>query len=249
VLSAWRRLVPADTPRAVRVNLAIVLAFALVAVLMLARTLVSAVRIDADVGEAINPELAAVGTDTLNLPVLDRTRQLAEAIDAAARPLHPSLAESARQNADVAATLREIRADTEGIGASVSGIDMSVTGIRASLGALGPVLSAIAAQTGDIRRELADIDTVTTGVAEAVRGIDDLLGRTARDVSLVRGSVGQVRASAGEIAAHADNIAGSRVLALADLLLGRPDLAQLGDITAGPAAAPTAPRRGGAHVG
>lgn len=230
MLTAWRKLVPADTPRAVRVNLAIVLAFALVAVLMLTRTLVSAVRIDDDVDAAINPQLTAIGTDTLHLPVLDETTELVRAIDVAAEPLHPSLANSAKLNGDVAATLHDIRDNTVSIGDSVAGIDGSVTRIRAALTDLDPVVAAIRAQTGDITRDLASVEGITGGLTGSVDAIEHLLGDTADDVARIGERVDRVRTTLRGIDGHVANVDDSALLGLADLLLRRPDLAQVTDI-------------------
>ena len=126
MLSVRRSDSPREPSRAVRVNLAIVLAFAFTAVVMLTSTLISTTRIDDDVATAINPNLGAVGDDTMHLSDLDRTAELVRAIAAATVPLDPPLASSARLFGEAAAILHDIRANTPNIGAAVSGIDPSV---------------------------------------------------------------------------------------------------------------------------
>ena len=126
MLSVRRSDSPREPSRAVLVNLAIVLAFAFTAVVMLTSTLVSTARIDDDVTTAINPNLSAVGDDTMRLSDLDRSAELVRAIAAATVPLDPPLASSARLYGEAAAILHDIRANTSNNGAAVSGIDPSV---------------------------------------------------------------------------------------------------------------------------
>ena len=114
---------PAWTVRTVRINLVIVLTFALLALIVLTRTAVSAARIDHDVAAAVDPNLQAVRDETLHLPALDRMAELVRAIAAATVPLDLSVGNAARLNGEAATTLHEIRDNLGGTGRTASASD------------------------------------------------------------------------------------------------------------------------------
>lgn len=213
-----RRLVPPETSRAVRSNLAVVGAFVVVALFLLTRTLVAAADIDHDIESAVNPEMAEIGTDTLRLPVLDRTAPLVERIAEAARSLHHDLAATGASTGDIEATTRMLIADVASIGVSIDGIDASVAAVRAAAERLVPIVVAIRAETGDITADFAGTASLTDEVEAAVALIVVSLGETAAAVGRVDGRIRQVEGSLGTVRRHAGNIENSAVLRLTNLL-------------------------------
>jgi methyl-accepting chemotaxis protein len=233
VLRLWRLVVPEDTPRTVRFNLCIVLAFALVATALLTRTLLSAVRIDGDVEDAINPRLAAIGSETVRLPVLDRTKEIADDIAVAAAPLGPSLDGTKSATVEIARVHREVRDDTLSVGGSVGSIRGSVVGIRKSLQDLGPVLAEVRDQARGIDDRLGAVASTTRRVTTSVDAIGAVLAGLAADARGIGAATGRTRATVGAIRGHTADIADAGVLRLAELLASRPELVHPGDITAG----------------
>ena len=159
--------------------------FAVVALILLTRTLVASARIDADIRAAVNPEMAQIGATPCTCRRSTGPRG-GQRIADAADPLHDDLAATGAATADVAVTTRPIARDVTAIGASIEHIDASVTAIRASVERLVPLVIAIRADTGDISDALAGTAAVTEEVESAVADI--VAGLTTADRRADRGA-------------------------------------------------------------
>jgi hypothetical protein len=116
-------------------NLAIVLAFALFAVIMLTRTVVAASSID-DRVETINREVVTVNEELDNVPKLDVTAEAAEQILTAARPLE-------QLAIDITTSARSIDPVVVSILGNAQSINRTVASIRGNLSTLRPVVVSI----------------------------------------------------------------------------------------------------------
>lgn len=212
-----RLLVPAETSRVIRTNLAVVGVFVVVALVLLTRTLIASAGIGGDIDGAVNPQMAEIGTDTLRLPALDRTAPLVERIAEAVAPLHRDLAATVDSTGDIDVTTGMISGDVDSIGASIEGIDASVTAIRASVERLVPIVAAIRADTGDITATFAETAGRTEAVEASAADIVTRLGGTAAAVAHVDSRVREVDGALGRVADHTENIENSAVLRLTDL--------------------------------
>lgn len=217
-LKLLRRILPPGTSRRIRGNLAVVGAFVVVALFLLTRTLIASARIGGDIENAVNPELAQIGADTVRLPVLDRTAEVVQRIAHAAEPLHEDLAATGGSTTDIDDTTRSIVRDVTSIGESIEHTDRSVTAIRLTVERLGLLVTAIHADTGDITADFASTTSRTEDVAAAVAEIATRLGRTADAVAQIDGRVRQTGGSLRSVVTHTENIRDSAVLRLTNVL-------------------------------
>lgn len=190
VAAAW------DTPapgarRAMPVNLVIVFAFALAALVLLARVLVSAAQIDNNVAAALNPAVVAVESDTTMLNRLDgtvvATGQLSESVSA----FDTDLGSAAKATAQMRTLGRSTDESVDQIQGSVAGINTSVAGIKKSVTSMGSSVRGVEQSSASIRRQfdgthtqaraiVADLDASNSSVAQILnilRDLDPVLGR------------------------------------------------------------------------
>jgi hypothetical protein len=150
-------------------NLAIVLAFALFAVIQLTRTVVAASSID-DRVETINREVVTVNEELDNVPKLDETAATAEQILTAARPLE-ALA------IDINNSARSIDPVVVQILGNAQSINRTVASIRGNLSTLRPVVVSIDRGAATINSQadrvialLRAVEGDTTGILNHVGG-------------------------------------------------------------------------------
>ena len=139
-------------------NLAIVLAFALFAVIMLTRTVVAASSID-DRVETINREVVTVNEELDNVPQLDVTAANAEQILTAAKPLE-ALA------IDINTSAKSIDPVVVSILGNAQSINRTVASIRGNLSTLRPVVVSIDRGVATINSQADRI----IGLLRAVKG-------------------------------------------------------------------------------
>lgn len=198
--------------RVPKVNLAIVGAFALAAVLLLTKTAYDSGKIDDDIDGAITPQLSAVDGDLAALALLDRTGVLAERIAADMLPIAEGLGKTADATSQMVTDTDAIRDASDGTRIHVAGIDASVARIRASLGDLRPVVKAIVAGVGDISTTMVATDRQT---ALAKAGTDRLVAQTkgiAVDAAAVRARAEEIEAALRRIERHGANVAAAKLL-------------------------------------
>jgi hypothetical protein len=138
-------------------NLAIVIAFALLAVILLTLTTVSASSID-DRVEKINREVVTVDEELNNVPLLDQTATTAEQILEAARPLE-------QLAIDINTSARSIDPVVVSILNNAQTINRTVASIRGNLGTLRPVVVSINNGVATINRQANTV----IGLAHAVK--------------------------------------------------------------------------------
>ena len=144
-------------------NLAIVIAFALFAVIELTRTLLAANQID-DRVKVIVGEVGPIDTDLDEVAKLDETARMAEEILAAAQPLTGQ-----------AGQIVDITASIDGFGSSIletaGAINGNVSNILGNVGPINGTAKAINSDLSSARPVVAQIDAgvaAINGRAEAV---------------------------------------------------------------------------------
>ncbi len=116
-------------------NLAIVLAFALFAVIQLTRTTIAAEQID-DRVEVIVGEVNPINEELNNVPLLDETDRMAAEILRAAQPL-------SAQAGEIITTAQSIDGTVSNILGNAASINGTVRNINGTLGSLQPVVRSI----------------------------------------------------------------------------------------------------------
>jgi hypothetical protein len=164
-----------DQEGVVAINLVLVLAFALFAVIMLTNTTVRASQID-DRVKKIRGEVFQVDTELTNVPQLDQTAATAAEIDTATKNL--------------ANQATEIVTAAQSINRTVDGILSNATSINSSVGSINPTLSSI---QGVVRA----IDGGSLGSRTGVAGINSRVLDVRRAVAGIKGDTGSVLTQVG----------------------------------------------------
>ncbi|MGH8901580.1 MAG: hypothetical protein ACRDYA_07825 [Egibacteraceae bacterium] len=149
--------------------LIVVIVWALLAVFMLTRTLVSAQQIEARVVK-INEEVTPIDTDLDSARLAETTAQVANEIETAALPLTERLDE-------VVTTVPNINKSATSILDTAGGINKTVLEINKTVVPLGETVGSINANAVSINREVKSIETNALSINEHVDDIfDDLSG-------------------------------------------------------------------------
>ncbi len=163
----------------VAINLVLVLAFALYAVIMLTNTTVQASQID-DRVKKIRGEVGQVDTELTNVPQLDQTAVTAGEIDVATKNLD-------RQAGEIVAA-------AQSIDRTVASILSNATSINSSVGSINPTLSSIQG----VVRSIDGGGPGAPGVQRSgVAGINDRVLDIRFAVADIKGDTGDVLAEVG----------------------------------------------------
>ncbi len=164
-----------DESGVVGVNLVLVIAFALFAVIMLTRTTVAASSID-DRVKKIRSEVGRVDEELTNVPQLDQTSATAAQIDQATRNLS--------RQAD------EIKVAAQSIDRTVSSILSNATSINGTVGSIQGSLGGIQSLVRPIDAGVAAINARVARVRVHVGGIKGDTGAVLADVGPGHGGTG-----------------------------------------------------------
>ncbi|MBW3644239.1 MAG: hypothetical protein KY441_01890 [Actinobacteria bacterium] len=172
-------------------NLAIVIAFALFAVIQLTRTLLAANQID-DRVKVIVGEVGPIDTDLNEVAKLDETARMAEEILAAAQPLTGQ-----------AGQIVDITASIDGIGSDILNTVGSINGNASNiLGNVGPINASAKNINGDLSAILPEVRQIDVGVAGINGRVDAVIDQTVpidADLSNVSRLVDSIAISARSI--------------------------------------------------
>lgn len=157
------------------VNLAVVIAFALFAVIALTRTLVAAQDINHNVAVIIKPAVSNIDLSLKTLPVLDRVNSTAAQILTAAKPLSGQAGQVVNATQDIMSSAHSINGDVNSINADVHSIASDVNSVTAAVGSISPTVNTISG--------------TVTGIAGSVGSIHD-------NVSAISGDTGSINSSA-----------------------------------------------------
>ena len=171
-------------------NLAIVLAFALFAVIQLTRTTIAAEQIDERV-EVIVGEVNPINEELNNVPLLDETDRMAAEILRAAQPL-------SGQAGEIITTAQSIDGTVSNILGNAASVNGTVRNINGTLSSLAPVVRSI-------NDGVAAINGRADRIIALVRGIQ---GDTGNVLAEVGGAspAGHVGPGGKSIHGHANSI-------------------------------------------
>lgn len=208
-----------DESGIVGVILTVVIVWALVAVVMLTRTLQAAEQIDTrvtDITASVNGINGHLNTgcntaspsscDAQALPVLKQTEELAKQIDTAAKPLTGQAG--------------QILADVGSINQSVTSILASVLSINGTVHSIGGLATSINGTVHSIQGSINGInsDVITIrgsgapGVFDSgVSGIDSRLTAALGTINAIRADTDTITTQAGQILVQAQNICHDKV--------------------------------------
>ena len=170
----------------VAVNLVLVLAFALFAVIMLTNTTVNASKID-DRVKKIRGEVGQVDTELTNVPQLDQTAATAAEIDTATKNL--------------AGQATEIVTAAQSIDRTVSSILSNATSINGTVGSINSTLASIQGVVRSIDGGVAAINGRAARIRVSVGGIKSDTGSVLAEVGVGHGGPGGL-----SIHGHANSI-------------------------------------------
>ncbi len=171
-----------DEEGVVAINLVLVLAFALFAVIMLTNTTVRAAQID-DRVKKIRGEVFQVDTELTNVPQLDQTAVTAAEIDTATKNLD-------RQAGEIVTAAQSIDRTVASILSNATSINSSVGSINPTLSSIQGVVRAIDGGSLGSRVGVAGINTRVRDVRFAVAGIKGDTGSVLAQVGLGHGGPG-----------------------------------------------------------
>ena len=161
------------------IALIIVIAWALTAVVMLTRTLISAEQIDRRV-DSITNSLHQVHDETALVAELQRTEKTAAAILAAAKPLSPMLATVDDTAKHIDQTVGTIQPNAESINATVGVINGNVANILATARSIEGTLRTITGQAATINERVGVIRADTVAIQDQTNGSDGIRDHTCR---------------------------------------------------------------------
>ena len=153
MLNLTVRRAPRGEDGIVGVNLVLVLAFALFAVVMLTATTLSASQIDSRV-KKINAEVETIDEELGAVPILDKTVNAAEEIRLSVEPL-VGHAESIRDSANtINGTVAGIQGTAGAILNTVRSIDAGAATINSQVARVRGLVGGIKADTGSVRPQV-----------------------------------------------------------------------------------------------
>jgi methyl-accepting chemotaxis protein len=160
------------------VALTFVIAWALIAVLLLTGTLVTTHQIDRDVHAFINPRLEHIGQHTANIPLAATTQRITGEIRRAAVPLTGELAGTLTAAKQIEASAKTILARAQTINGTVVSIHgrvltigSTVTSIASNVSAIGADVASIHASADGIYASVSSVGTDVTSILASARGI------------------------------------------------------------------------------
>ncbi len=180
----------------VGVNLVVVIAFALFAVVLLTRALVAAQAINHNVAVFIRPEVGSINRSLNTLPVLDQVNSTAAQILTAARPLSGQAGQVLDATQSIKATVGSINGAANSINADVRSIGSDVNTVNGSVGTISTKVNAISATVG--------------GIAGTVGSIHSNVGTVSGDVGSINSSAHDIAGNLGGVLSTAQDIKGQQ---------------------------------------
>lgn len=204
--------------RAIGVNLVLFFAFALIALLFLTRTVVSAVQIDANVGEAVKPAVGSIQENTALLPALDRTVALTSQIETSSNAIGADTSAVTNATDHINSMMAVIYQDVQTIGTAVVSIDSSVASIRLGVNSVDQIVASIGSQSADISSRYRSVADDISGVPAGISSASSSLTQTRALIGPINGTTGGIDSTLVTINGHVVNIANNPLLQLSSLL-------------------------------
>lgn len=206
-----------DERGTVGINLVIVLAFALYAVIQLTRTTVAAQQIDHKV-VTITGSVGPIDTNLNAVPKLDKTNETAQAIRVAAQPLSGDAADIIEAAKSIDGTVDGINASAVAINGTVHGIAGNVSSIQSSVHGIGGSVGTLKGVVDQIHAGVAAIN----GRADVIIGLANQINADLGNVAVQVGGPGNLSSGgAKNVSGHAQTIDCSVAGLPLTLLIGR----------------------------
>ncbi|PZS16339.1 MAG: hypothetical protein DLM54_11350 [Acidimicrobiales bacterium] len=195
-------------------NLVAVIAFALFAVIVLARTVISAQDINHQVAVIIRPEIGQVNVSLKTLPVLNQVNATAAQIMTAAKPLSGQAGQIVDATQTIMGTVHTINGAANSINASVHSIGSDVTSVSGAVGSISSSVNNISGKVGGIsgtvnaiQRNVGAISGDTGSINSSAKNIQGNLGGIMSTAADIRGNqtAGLIAGAAGNGVAGIDN--------------------------------------------
>jgi len=179
----------------VGVNLVLVIAFALFAVVVLARTVIAAQDINHQVAVIIKPEIGQINVSLKTLPVLNQVNATAAQIMTAAKPLSGQAGQIVDATQSIMGTVHtingmanSINADVRSIGSDVSTVSGAVGSINSNVNNISGTVGGIAGTVNDIRNRVGGISGDTGSINSSARNIRGNLSGVMGSVVDIKGA-------------------------------------------------------------
>lgn len=156
-----------DEDGVVAANLAIVLSFALFAVIMLTRTTIAVEQID-DRVRVIVGEVEPINEDLTNVPKLDETDRIAAEILASAQPLSAQAGEIITTAQSIDGTVSQIQSNAGSINGTVKSINGKFTDLQPVVRSINDGVAAINGRVDRIIQIVAGIEDDLTNILAEV---------------------------------------------------------------------------------
>ena len=166
-----------------------VIAWALVAVVMLTKTLVSAQQID-DRVFTIKNTVSPINHDLDSVALAAKTNEVAEQILVAAKPLSGQLDQVVQAATSIDTNAASINSTAGSINQTVHAIDGNARGINSDVLSINGTVKQINGTAKAINGTVKQIDGNVNGIAGSVNGINGSLSRTLDVAKLIRGDRG-----------------------------------------------------------
>ena len=206
------------------IGLVFVIAWALLAVLLLSGTLLAAHNIRNDVG-VINPRLTSIHGNTENIALANTTARITGRIRAAAVPLSGELAGTLTAAGQINQSAKKILATAQSIngrvstihntvfaiGSTVDAINGNVQAISASVSSIGSRVQSIGGHVQSIGSSVGSINAHVQSINASVQSVNAHVQRVSADVKDIHGTVQSIFGRVGLIGAIVGPIHGKVV--------------------------------------
>lgn len=183
-------------------NLVAVIAFALFAVIVLARTVIAAQDINHQVAVIIRPEIGQTNVSLKTLPVLNQVNATAAQIMTAAKPLSGQAGQIVDATQTIMGTVHTINGAANSINASVHSIGSDVTTVSGAVGSINSNVNNISGKVG--------------GIAGTVNAIQGNVGAISGDTGSINSSAKNIQGNLGGIMSTAADIRGNQTAGVLD---------------------------------
>lgn len=198
--------------RAIALNLMIFFAFALISLVLLTRSAISANAINRDVSFAIAPATQGINASTKKIPQLNETMVLTSKIAGGTNSLSGHLGHVVTATNNIDANLGAVSRDVSLIGGAVDGIHDTVGRIKPAISTLADSVDGIHTKAGDISSSLGQVAIDTSVMNQSLAGINSSLASVLANTAPLLGDVSGIRSTLATVNGYTLSIANSPIL-------------------------------------
>ncbi len=177
-----------DVGGAVGGAMVLFIAFALVAVILLSSTVLTAIAINNKVKKTITPAVQGINSNLNSVPLLDKTNAMAGQILTAAKPLSNEAGQIVSATSTINDSVGKINASANSINTNVKAIDGRVTSINGNLNQIDPAVSSINSTVNQINTNVGQINTSVSSIGSDANAISASVGPINASVRGINGT-------------------------------------------------------------